>query len=974
MKRIPVIVAVLLIGSVIWSCRQPSAPPIDPPQPRALSSAPPPTPVDYTCAFTESAVVIDGRIDEAAWKQATLIDRFSLPWLENNPAPRQATRARLLWDRQFLYFAAEMDDERIFTRPTAHNGRVWENDTFELFLKPAQDKPGYYEFEVNADNVTLELFIPDRDKGGYDQYKDKTRFKFETAVAKRTDGKGWSVEGRIRWSDLAPTGGRPEVNEVWQFALCRCDYSDADTCDLSTNARMKKRSFHAHEGYPTIRFAAPGSEKPFGIARRIPWTTSKVVGSPDPPAPYQLEPAFKNLKITQPIFVIEDPLTDDLLIIQHLGSWAGPGKILRVRNDPSATQTELVYDGPQELIYSLAFHPKHDQNGYVYVYSNSPLTGEHRFNRVTRYTMDRGSGKLDPASKLVVYGPFESNGHNGGGMEFGPKDGLLYFTTGDTSNDADQANRGQDLSYPGSAVIRIDVDNPAPGKAYSVPTDNPFLELKDACPEIWAHGFRNPWRMSFDRKTGTLWVGQNGQDLWEPVYVVKKGENYGWPVYEGSHAFHPHRKLETRSTLAKPIVEHHHSEARSLTGGVVYYGDKYPDLNGAYIYGDFSTGRIWAAMYDTQRHRLTWHREIARTSAQLVNFYSDRRGELLVCDDSGGVHRLVPAPKNISLPPFPRLLSQTGLFKNTAGHEVDSALIPYDINSPLWSDGAIKLRYIALPGDSKIDYTSRWGWNFPDGAVLVKTFALETEAGDPSSRRLLETRIMTRQGREWAGYTYLWNDEQTDAALAPAEGVDRHYSIKDPAAPHGVRQQNWHYPSRAECMVCHSRAANFILGPSELQMNRDVTYPGGVTDNQLRTLEHLGAFSAALLAKSPGELPRMPSPADTTAPLDLRARAYLHANCAHCHTEAGGGNASVDLEYISSREKTKMFNIAAQSNILGIPDARLIAPGHPDRSIVYQRMIRRGAGQMPPMASHEIDPLAKSLFKEWIEKMPPATK
>lgn len=257
MIRSSVLTLIVILGAgLMVSCRQPSAPPITPPQPQADSSVPSPPAVAYTCAFTESAIKIDGKIDEPAWKQANVIDKLTTPWLDNR-TPRQATRARLLWDRQHLYFAAELDDDKLFTRPTLHNGRVWEMDTFELFLKPADDKPGYYEFEVNADNVTLELFIPDRSKGGYDQYKDKHPFKFQTAVFKRADGKGWSVEGRMPWSDFAPTGGRPDVNEVWQFSVCRCDYSDANTSELSTNSHMKKPSFHAHEDYPRIRFAAP---------------------------------------------------------------------------------------------------------------------------------------------------------------------------------------------------------------------------------------------------------------------------------------------------------------------------------------------------------------------------------------------------------------------------------------------------------------------------------------------------------------------------------------------------------------------------------------------------------------------------------------------------------------------------------------------------------------------------------------------
>ena len=124
--------------------------------------------------------------------------------------------------------------------------------------------------------------------------------------------------------------------------------------------------------------------------------------------------------------------------------------------------------------------------------------------------------------------------------------------------------------------------------------------MKGARPEIWALGYRNPWRMCLDKKTGHLWVGQNGQDLWEQAYLVKKGDNYGWSVMEGSHPFYPKRKLAP-TPIVKPTVEHPHSESRSLTGGLVYYGKKYPDLVGHYIYGDYSTGKIWAVKHDGEK-------------------------------------------------------------------------------------------------------------------------------------------------------------------------------------------------------------------------------------------------------------------------------------------------------------------------------------------------------------------------------------
>ena len=231
---------------------------------------------------------------------------------------------------------------------------------------------------------------------------------------------------------------------------------------------------------------------------------------------------------------------------------------------------------------------------------------------------------------------------------------------------------------------------------------------------------------------------------------------------------------------------------------------------------------------------------------QIVGFGIDPDGELLIVDHAGGLYTLEPTPKEKPKAPFPTKLSETGIFTSVKGHQVDPGLIPYDVNAPLWSDGALKERFIGLPDDAQIEFTTWRGWNFPDGAVLVKTFSLNTAEGDSSSRRRIETRLLTRQDGQWYGYSYLWNDGQTDAELVPAAGVDRTYEVHDPDAPGSRRKQTWHYPSRAECMVCHSRAANWVLGLTEMQMNKIHDY-GGVKDEQLRTLEHLGVFKVNAL-------------------------------------------------------------------------------------------------------------------------------
>jgi uncharacterized repeat protein (TIGR03806 family) len=518
-------------------------------------------------------------------------------------------------------------------------------------------------------------------------------------------------------------------------------------------------------------------------------------------------------------------------------------------------------------------------------------------------------------------------------------------------------------------VLRIDVHHPDAGRQYSVPQDNPFLATPGARPETWAYGLRNPWRMTVDHQTGHIWVGNNGQDLWEQAYLVRKGDNFGWSVLEGSHPFYLDRQGGP-TPFTKPTIEHPHSIARSLTGGIVYYGTKFPELRGAYVYGDYSTGKIWGVKHDGQQ--ITWHKELVDTTLQITGFGADERGELLIVDyrgqDQGGFYTLEPTPPDVAHAAFPTRLSQTGLFKSLSPLVPQPGVVPYSVNSSLWSDGAIKERYIAIPfqqgEERRIELTASRGWNFPNETVLVKSFALELEESNPASRRWIETRLLTRQEGEWVGYSYLWNDEQSEATLVEAGGTDRDFSIRETAgdsAAH-LRKQAWHYPSRAECMVCHSRAANFVLGLSELQMNKDHDY-GGVVDNQLRTLEHLGLLT---LTKPPEQYGKLVDPYDARAELDARARSYLHANCSQCHVEAGGGNAKMELEFTALRDKMNVFDAKPVHHTFNIPDARLIAPGAPERSVLLQRITHRGAGHMPPLATSVVDRQAVELLTEWI--------
>lgn len=982
----------------------------------------------FECRFTEKPIVIDGKADEEAWRDAQVIDRFGLPWPSDIPRPSSVvprpSRARLLWDREGAYFFAELDDTDLFTADTGPDGSAWDNDSFGLFLKPASDKPGYFEFQVNPEGKTLDLFHPARESGGSAR-RDDVDFLWESKVAlrgtlneRRDRDSGWSVEGRIPWTDFLRAGGRPAPGEEWRFALCRRDTSGTEKPVLSSSAPFTQPDVHRTEEYVTLRFAGPNSPRaqPYGIEERAILESHRVVGSPDPTLPFRIRRVYPDLKIGSPVALAHEPGSRSILAILH--DWKGnKSTLVRFgdRQDIRQVETLATMDS---FAYDLTFHPKFQENGYLYLSDKTPEGQDPRKVRVRRFTLPRGQGlgvrspNLQPSTLnqpgSIVSGSertiieWVSDGHDGAALAFG-LDGMLYVTSGDGTSDSDINLVGQEMSLLVSKLLRIDVDHPDAGREYSVPKDNPFVGIPNVRPETWAHGFRNPWKMTVDGKTGHVWVGMNGQDLWETAYLIEKGANYGWSAYEGSHPFYPNRKLGI-GKLTQPTVEHHHSEARSLTGGIVYYGSKHPELQGAYIYGDYSTGKIWGVRHDGRK--ILWHRELADTSVQIAAFATDSDGEILIADyrgDQSAIYTLEPTPKDLPPADFPKRLSETGLFNSVKGHVPHPALIPYTVNAPLWSDNAYKERFIALPGrDSSITMTAERGWEFPERSVMVKSFALETREGDASSRRWIETRLLAKEQGEWVGYSYIWNDAQTEAVLADKKGEDREYR--------GVK---WHYPSRAECMVCHSRAANFVLGLSTLQMNAVNRYRR-VRDNQLRLLEHLGVLKTDWLQESqqwvrtearrlgwtearikaylekqqtePGQrqpvpstllvqnlerFPKLADPSDTKASLDSRARSYLHSNCAQCHVSAGGGNSAIELEYSRAAKDMKLFDVAPLHDTYGIQEAKLVSPGNPDRSVLLHRMTHRDKGHMPPLATSVVDRRAVELMREWVGKMKP---
>jgi uncharacterized repeat protein (TIGR03806 family) len=328
-----------------------------------------------------------------------------------------------------------------------------------------------------------------------------------------------------------------------------------------------------------------------------------------------------------------------------------------------------------------------------------------------------------------------------------------------------------------------------------------------------------------------------------------------------------------------------------------------------------------------------------------------------------------PEPKAYLLMPeladgaLPPLLSQTGAFKNLRELTPGDGLIAYDVIVPFWSDRAVKQRWISVP-EGKIKFAPTGEWIFPEGTVFVKTFELPTDETNPNVKRRLETRLLICDAAGGVyGVVYKWRADNSDADLLTTN-LSEAIPIKTAT---GVRTQMWYYPSRQDCLVCHTANAGGVLGVKTRQLNHDFTYPSGVTDNELRAWNHIGLFDTNFSDANIKNFPKLAGANDLSRSLEDRARSYLDANCAQCHRPKG------TVAYFDARYDTPL----AEQNLINGPvlideridNSRIVAPNDIWRSILYMRANSIEAFKMPPLARNTIDEEGMSLLRQWIENL-----
>ncbi len=603
-------------------------------------------------------------------------------------------------------------------------------------------------------------------------------------------------------------------------------------------------------------------------------------------------------------------------------------------------------------LLGMAFHPNFAENHRFFL---NFTTGPELRTRISEFKMNEDFSVDISSQKIILEVPQPFENHNGGEVAFGP-DGFLYIGMGDGGYGGDPRNYSQNLNVLLGKMLRIDVDHATP---YSIPRDNPFVGQANARPEIFAYGLRNPWRFSFDNVTGFLWVGDVGQNSLEEIDIVKKGKNYGWNIKEGTSCYN-HNSRCTAQNLEAPITEYPRDLGQSVSGGFVYRGRDIPSLVGTYVYGDYVTGIVWGLKYENSA--VVSQKILLDTSSSISGFGQDLDGEIYVIDHLGKILQLKLYQLTESAA-FPLKLSDTNCFSSTSPLTPKSDLLPYEVNAPLWSDGAEKTRFAHFPLGTKVQARNSSPWSFPIGSVFIKNFYIpQLTADNTVKNRIIETRFLAVKESGLRGYSYKWNEQQTEAYFQPASShqqITIHEGTQDETFP-------YYYPSSSDCGRCHTTSKGDVLGFSTGQLNKVIQ-----GRNQLSTFINSAWLDSTQLSTDTSKWQKFSDYRDSSLPVNSRMRSYLEVQCSICHNpENGAGRAQMDLNYATPLADMKICNTRPNGETLGQANPLLLSPGHPDTSILYLRHASIDENfRMPPLGRSRVDKVGVNLMRQWIGAM-----
>jgi glucose/arabinose dehydrogenase len=740
-----------------------------------------------------------------------------------------------------------------------------------------------------------------------------------------------------------------------------------------------------------------------GPLQRVPNTSLQMPANP-PTIGYSTTNAFPGLTFTNPVCITSPPgETNRLFVVEKKGvitvitNLAAPSRstFLDISDQVIYIGDTMVYD--EQGLLCLTFHPGYATNGYFYVWYTGG-TSDNRQDVLARYQVSNTDlNSADPNSEVrFIAQDDQDDNHNGADLHFG-LDGYLYVSLGDEGGAYGSWGNCQLInSNFFSAILRIDVDNrpgsltPNPHPAipslsnYSVPPDNPYVgatsfngspvNTSTVRTEFWAVGTRNPWRFCFDPVTGTMYLGHTGQDTIEWINIVTKGANLGWNYYEGSRQWTNSAQIPGDFVWTPPITEYGHTNGRlCVIGGVVSRGFRISQLYGAYIYGDYGSGEIWALRYNgtnvTQNSVILTDNSVGNPVIGTFGVDPSNGDVLYAALRQGNNSQIKRIIYNTSTngAPLPATLAATGAFTNLASLSVAKGIVPYDINVPFWSDNAIKTRWFSVPNTNlTVGFNRAGNWSFPTGTVWIKHFELELTNGVPASRQRLETRLLVKNTNGVYGVTYRWGTSVTNATLVPEGGLDESFSLDDGFG--NVRTQVWHYPSRAECLLCHTSAGGFGLGFTTAQLNHDFDYGSGLT-NEIAALSLAGYFNTNVTGLH--LLPSLAAATNESVSLEYRVRSYLAANCSQCHQGSGSARALWSAVISTPTALAGIVNGLLLNNN-GNTNNLVVKPADLADSMMLTRISTPGPLRMPPIASNLLDTNGINLLSAWITNALPS--
>ena len=765
----------------------------------------------------------------------------------------------------------------------------------------------------------------------------------------------------------------------------------------------------------SLTFQGPPPPPPGAIGAYL----NGIFPSSTPGGSYELEDAFPGMDIEGPLRIL--PLfgsSDDLLVLGKIG------KIWRISLSQQTSEVVLdITDRSFKLgeagTVGMVLHPRFgdptapDKQVIFVFYRSKPDPNawtEEGYNRLSKFQWDEQNQRFDANSEEILIQQYDrKTWHNGGGMFFGP-DGFLYLSLGDEGG-AEYISESTQALDRGlfSGVLRIDVDNdpakshpikrqplpnanppagwwPTFSQGYSIPNDNPWQSPDGSqLEEFYAIGVRSPYVLYFDPENHQIWLTDVGSDKREEINTLGKGDNLQWPYVEGSLASETHQKPDPYIGFEREVFFEYDGEVGScVIGGAVYAGTKFPELNGKFLMADWVQNKLMALSntgvgadpeLEILLPSITSQPVDLPEKPGITGIYPLPNGEILITvmgEDAFLPGNILRLKRKATVDEPPVKLSDLGVFTDMATLSPAEGLIPYTVNSPLWSDRAIKTRWVALPNDGEFDSAEEQiefdafnEWKFPGGTVFIKHFDLPLDlAGDGDTIRL-ETRffVMTDDGHGY-GLTYKWNEDGTEAFLQGG-GSSLDYLITENGAP--AYTQTWSFPSRAQCLDCHTTNAKYILGVKTHQLNGEQFYPDlGYAMNQLEYLNQYNVFDRNL--SEPAAYPKAYAIDDDEADLETRIRSYLDSNCSSCHRLGGLNDVSMDFRFVLPPKFHNTIGIPTQSRESD-PDRLLIEPGDHSRSELWIRDASMSENRMPPLARNLIDQPYIDALAEWIDQL-----